>query len=82
MSVTMVDENVGEQEDRLKIADRCDRCIARAFVIAEKDGNDLYFCNHHFNTFEDQLVLQGFAIHNESHRLYAEEALETNSIGV
>lgn len=39
----------------LRIADRCDRCGAQAFALAEVNGTELLFCGHHFAEHEDRL---------------------------
>lgn len=39
------------------LGDRCDRCIGQAKVrVVLPTGNDLMFCNHHFNKVEAKLV--------------------------
>ena len=43
------------EERLLRIADRCDRCGAQAFVLATVNGTDLLFCGHHFNRWEDDI---------------------------
>lgn len=42
--------------------DRCDKCQAEAWMLAEKDGLDLLFCNHHGKKNVPQLTEQGFRI--------------------
>jgi hypothetical protein len=40
----------------LAIADRCDRCGARATTrVVLAGGNDLVFCSHHSRRYEDAL---------------------------
>lgn len=41
--------NVQEKEYVLKIADRCDRCGAQAFVMVKGSTGDLLFCGHHYD---------------------------------
>jgi len=37
--------------------DRCDRCAARATVLAFlRDGGELAFCEHHFRRYRDGLA--------------------------
>lgn len=40
--------SVPEKEYVLKIADRCDRCSAQAFVLVKGSSGDLMFCGHHY----------------------------------
>lgn len=42
-------ENMVEQEQVLKVTDRCDRCGAQAFVLVEGTVSELLFCAHHYN---------------------------------
>lgn len=44
-----------ERPHRLKEADRCDRCGARAYVAAEIAAVDLLFCAHHFAASETEI---------------------------
>ncbi|MBB3038442.1 MULTISPECIES: DUF7455 domain-containing protein [Hoyosella] len=42
---------------RLTATDRCDRCSARARVMATlPSGGELLFCNHHANEFQPKLT--------------------------
>lgn len=34
---------------------RCDTCRAQAFTSAIVNGQDLYYCGHHFTKYEDNL---------------------------
>lgn len=36
------------QESILKVADRCDKCGAQAFVLVKGSTGDLMFCGHHY----------------------------------
>lgn len=35
--------------ESLKVADRCDRCGAQAFVMIKGSTGDLLFCGHHYD---------------------------------
>ena len=39
----------------LQVADRCDRCMAQAFVKVIGPEGELYFCAHHFYQHEEKL---------------------------
>lgn len=41
--------SVTEKEFILKVADRCDRCGAQAFVLVKGSTGDLLFCGHHYD---------------------------------
>jgi hypothetical protein len=48
----------------LTVADRCDRCGARAYVmvsvfVADSRHHELLFCAHHYQQHETQLMLSG-----------------------
>ena len=49
--------------------DRCDRCGSEAFILAIKDGTELTFCGHHGRENKVELLIQGFVISDETHRL-------------
>lgn len=70
MTVTAVET----QQEVLKIADRCDRCGAQAFVLAvsEDHGMDLMFCGHHYSRHEAALAGSGaWVITDERWRINA-----------
>jgi len=68
------------KSDLLTARDRCDSCGAQAFSIAENDkSHDLYFCNHHKNKFEAQLIAQGFRITDESYKLNEKPSISANA---
>ena len=46
----------------LRIADRCDRCNAVAYVRTGKDGLLLDFCAHHFEKNWAELMSHGFEV--------------------
>jgi ribosomal protein L37E len=54
-----------QEEKVLKIADRCDRCGAQAFVLATGVSGDLYFCGHHYNKYEYSITQWAYKIVNE-----------------
>ncbi|ASR77450.1 hypothetical protein SEA_PARADIDDLES_222 [Streptomyces phage Paradiddles] len=45
-----------------KTEDRCDRCNAQAFVIAEKGDMALLFCGHHGKQYKQALEMQGWGL--------------------
>jgi hypothetical protein len=53
------------KESVLKVADRCDRCGAQAFVLAKGVTGSLYFCGHHFSKHGDALVDFAYEIIDE-----------------
>ncbi|WP_431680152.1 DUF7455 domain-containing protein [Kitasatospora sp. KL5] len=54
----------------LSSQDRCDRCGAQAYVLAEFDhGRELLFCAHHGRKHREALARWSTKIHDESHRL-------------
>jgi len=59
----------------LKIADRCDRCAAQAFVVVQLTADDssaLMFCGHHFHKHEAALrALDPFAVLDDRHKINA-----------
>lgn len=54
-----------EQERVLKIADRCDRCGAQAFVLAKGIQGELFFCGHHYNKNKYGIDNWAFEVINE-----------------
>lgn len=57
--------------------DRCDRCMAQAYVQAEKDGlTELLFCLHHIREFKTPLLAKGWTLRFDSaaEDLYNDEA--------
>jgi hypothetical protein len=60
--------------------DRCDRCGAEAFVLADFFGSELTFCGHHGREYEEQLVIQGFSISDETHRINQNPSPSTSEI--
>jgi hypothetical protein len=50
--------------------DRCDRCGAQAYVLAElPNGSALLFCGHHWNAHEQALRPKVVKVVDELHRL-------------
>lgn len=49
----------------LKIADRCDRCGAQAFILATGVSGELMFCGHHYHEHEYQITQWAYKIVNE-----------------
>jgi hypothetical protein len=51
----------------LKVADRCDKCGAQAFVqVVFGNGHDLLFCGHHYAAFQGALPDATVHDHRES----------------
>jgi ribosomal protein L37E len=62
----MPETKVKKQEDKvLKIADRCDRCGAQAFIIATGVSGELMFCGHHYHKYEYAITQWAYKIINE-----------------
>ncbi len=40
--------SVSQKEFILKVADRCDKCGAQAYVMVKGSTGDLLFCGHHY----------------------------------
>jgi hypothetical protein len=60
MSVNVVE---GSTENHNPVTDRCDRCGAQGYVVAENiSGTRLVFCNHHGVEYKDKLEAQGFVV--------------------
>lgn len=55
--------------DVLKMADRCDRCSAQAFVLVNFLEGELYFCGHHFADHELMLREKGYEIIDERYKI-------------
>ena len=54
----------------LSASDRCDRCGAQAYVLAELTGGSvLLFCGHHWSTHEEALAPRAQRVVNELHKL-------------
>jgi hypothetical protein len=53
------------KEKVLKIADRCDRCNAQAFILAKGIQGELYFCGHHYNKNKESIDSWAFEVINE-----------------
>jgi len=55
--------------DVLKLADRCDRCNAQAFVLVNFMEGELFFCGHHFAKHELMLREKGYEIIDERYKI-------------
>lgn len=82
MKTLLAPELAPENTLELKIADRCDRCIAQAFVIVAKDIDEkeytLYFCGHHYSEHEAALLVQGFVKVTDNRHLINEKPTPTD----
>jgi hypothetical protein len=67
-----VQEEVKEQV--LKIADRCDRCGAQAFILARGIQGELMFCGHHYNKSKEVIDSWAFEVINEIDTINAKSA--------
>jgi len=67
--MTAVIEEVEEKTDVISNTDRCDRCMAQAYMWVNGVAGDLYFCRHHFVKHEEALRKYAFEIIDESHKL-------------
>jgi len=47
-------------------ADRCDRCGARAYVVAVFDAGPLSFCAHHGRQYSGALATAAVLVYDES----------------
>lgn len=62
----MPETKVKKQEDKvLKISDRCDRCSAQAFILAQGVSGILLFCGHHYHKYEYAITQWAYKIVNE-----------------
>ena len=71
MSETKVEK---KQEKVLKIADRCDRCGAQAFILATGVSGELMFCGHHYQKYEYAITQWAYKIVNELNTINAKSA--------
>lgn len=65
----------------LRIADRCDRCGAQAFMAAlirAKDEHPLLFCAHHGAAHLLVLQRTAVAVRDERHKINAEASTSAN----
>ena len=49
----------------LKISDRCDKCNAQAFILAQGVSGILLFCGHHYHKYEYAITQWAYKIVNE-----------------
>ncbi len=71
MAQTKVKES---SEKVLKIADRCDRCGAQAFILATGVSGELMFCGHHYHKYEYAITQWAYKIVNELDTINAKSA--------
>jgi len=67
--MTAAIEEVEEKTDVISNTDRCDRCMAQAYMWVNGVAGDLYFCRHHFLKYEDKLREYAFEIIDETYKL-------------
>lgn len=53
------------KEQTLTLQDRCDRCMAQAFVLVKGMEGELLFCGHHFTKYEEALYNWAYDIIDE-----------------
>jgi ribosomal protein S14 len=61
----MVEEATEVKKQVLRLADRCDRCGAQAFVLVKGMDGELMFCGHHFAKHEEALIKFSYEIVDE-----------------
>lgn len=62
--------------ETLTSADRCDKCVAQAYIrVSHTEGFDLYFCGHHYNKYGEALSAQGFSIVMDTRDLLTRKAV-------
>lgn len=66
---TLTEAIVESPERELRVADRCDRCGAQAFMQAVKGNLDLLFCGHHGKFHRTALEAQHFTVLDSTHKL-------------
>jgi hypothetical protein len=55
----------------LTSSDRCDRCVAQAYVRVELSGGELLFCAHHARAHGPKLRQVAVSVHDETAKLLA-----------
>ena len=53
----------------LTVADRCDRCGARAYIRVVLPVGELLFCAHHGRAHEDAIKAQAVEVQDQTHAL-------------
>lgn len=61
--------------DTLVSTDRCDRCVAQAYVRFNKGSQVLDFCGHHTTKYGDDLDKQGWSISIDTRELLTRRAV-------
>ena len=71
MPTSVIDQGVDKQvRAEPNATERCDRCGAQAYVVAQKDDVDkLLLCGHHGRFHSPALVKQGYVVLDFSHLL-------------
>jgi ribosomal protein L37E len=62
------------EERQIKVADRCDRCGAQAFVLVKGVTGELYFCGHHYVQNQDALSKFAYEIVDEREHINVRSA--------
>lgn len=61
--------------DTLVSTDRCDRCVAQAYVRFNKSSQVLDFCGHHTTKYGDELDKQGWSTSIDTRELLTRRAV-------
>jgi hypothetical protein len=64
-----VDDDSVDDQAPLGPADRCDRCVAQAYVRVRQGEQTLLFCGHHYTRFEARLIEFAEAIDDYRERI-------------
>lgn len=65
--------------EALKIADRCDRCGAQAFVAAQFMDGILLFCGHDFTTHEAKIRETALQVRDDREKINQEPSQSANT---
>lgn len=74
-------ETKNTQETKVRTTttgDRCDRCNAEAFVVANGINGSLYFCGHHFNKHEAKVREYAFEIIDDREFINVKPSMAAN----
>jgi hypothetical protein len=59
--------------------DRCDRCGAKAFILAVKADKALYFCGHHGRKHLDMLTIQNWQVLDDTDKINESPSVSANA---
>lgn len=69
---TMIDQQTQPEKEIYSFTalDRCDaKCQAQAYHRCTKGESDLFFCNHHYEEYKEQLFVSGFDVESDAKAL-------------